>query len=162
MYNILYKILIVLIGINCLYFRHTSSIVVIPALVALGNIVAGDDVQTQVLLSTFFILLLHILNNKCIWYMTYVGLWFNGSGMHSKSLSSNLLNFFLLLIFCRVKVVIENQVLPRLLRFLTDEQTMEFIITSACWTISNIAAGNTEHVQVELVFELYFVHFFYN
>lgn len=72
--------------------RHTTPSVVQGALRAVGNIVTGDDVQTQVVL--------------------------NCSVMHC------------------------------LLHLLTSPK--ESIRKEACWTISNITAGNRQQIQVHL------------
>ncbi|KAG6531970.1 hypothetical protein ZIOFF_005807 [Zingiber officinale] len=74
---------------------HPSPSVLIPALRTVGNIVTGDDLQTQAL-SEFF--------------------------------------------------VINNQALPCLLNLLTNNHKKS-IKKEACWTISNITAGNKEQIQ---------------
>lgn len=74
-----------------LYFRHTQNNVVSAALRAVGNIVTGDDVQTQ--------------------------------------------------------VVLNCSVLPCLLSLLGSPK--ETIRKEACWTISNITAGNKNQIQVK-------------
>jgi len=80
-----YKLLLLL----CAY-RHTQQNVVSAALRAVGNIVTGDDVQTQVILN--------------------------------------------------------SQALPCLLHLLSSQK--ESIKKEACWTISNITAGNRQQIQV--------------
>lgn len=45
------------------------------------------------------------------------------------------------------QVVIENQALPCLLNLLTQNYKKS-IKKEACWTISNITAGNREQIQV--------------
>lgn len=72
-------------------FRHTQNNVVSAALRAVGNIVTGDDIQTQ--------------------------------------------------------VVLNCSVLPCLLSLLGSPK--ETIRKEACWTISNITAGNKNQIQVK-------------
>ncbi|GFZ13769.1 Importin subunit alpha like [Actinidia chinensis var. chinensis] len=69
---------------------HPSPSVLIPALRTIGNIVTGDDIQTQ--------------------------------------------------------VIIDHQALPCLLTFLTNNYKKS-IKKEACWTISNITAGNRDQIQ---------------
>ncbi|RDX94678.1 Importin subunit alpha-4, partial [Mucuna pruriens] len=69
---------------------HPSDTVIVPALLTLGNILCGDDAQTQ--------------------------------------------------------FVIDNRLLPNLLRLLTHEHKKS-IYKKACWTISNITAGNRAQIQ---------------
>ncbi|CAA2957591.1 importin subunit alpha-like [Olea europaea subsp. europaea] len=69
---------------------HPSPSVLIPALHTVGNIVTGDDIQTQ--------------------------------------------------------VIIENRALPCLLNFLAQNYKKS-IKKEACWTISNITAGNKDQIQ---------------
>ena len=57
--------------------------------------------------------------------------------------------------FSGLQVVINNQALPRILNLLTADQTKKDIVREACWTISNIAAGTKEKIQVEMVSDLY-------
>ncbi|CAA3007593.1 importin subunit alpha [Olea europaea subsp. europaea] len=71
---------------------HPSPSVLIPALRTVGNIVTGDDIQTQ--------------------------------------------------------VIIENRALPCLLNLLTQNHKKS-IKKEACWTISNITAGNKDQIQVK-------------
>lgn len=74
------------------YLRHTQNNVVSAALRAVGNIVTGDDLQTQ--------------------------------------------------------VVLDCSVLPCLLSLLGSPK--ETIRKEACWTISNITAGNKNQIQVRI------------
>ena len=74
----------------CLHCRHTMHSVVSAALRAVGNIVTGDDIQTQVILNC--------------------------------------------------------SALPCLLHLLSSSK--ESIRKEACWTISNITAGNRAQIQV--------------
>ena len=74
----------------CVMCRHTSQSVQSAALRAVGNIVTGDDMQTQ--------------------------------------------------------VVLQCMVLPCLLHLLSSSK--ESIRKEACWTISNITAGNRAQIQV--------------
>jgi importin subunit alpha-1 len=73
--------------------RHPQQNVVSAALRAVGNIVTGDDLQTQIILNC--------------------------------------------------------QVLPCLLHLLSA--TKEEIKKEACWTISNVTAGNRQQIQVSFV-----------
>ena len=57
--------------------------------------------------------------------------------------------------FSGLQVVINNQALPRILNLLIANQTKKDIVREACWTISNIAAGTKEQIQVEMVSDLY-------
>jgi hypothetical protein len=70
--------------------RHLSPSVVLLALRRVGNIAKGDDVQTQVLLHTFF--MIHVLKKH---YMIHVVIMFY-------IFSSDLVfNFFLYFVMCR-------------------------------------------------------------
>ena len=75
-------------------YRHTSQSVISAALRAVGNIVTGDDIQTQVILTC--------------------------------------------------------SALPCLLHLLSNSK--ESIRKEACWTISNITAGNRAQIQVGRAF----------
>lgn len=77
--------------------QHPSPKVLIPALRTVGNIVTGDDSQTQ--------------------------------------------------------FMIDNQVLPYLCQLLKQNHENS-IKKEACWTISNITAGNGSQIQVKVAFEL--------
>ena len=57
--------------------------------------------------------------------------------------------------FSGLQVVINNQALPRILNLLIANQTKKDIVREACWTISNIAEGTKEQIQVEMVSDLY-------
>lgn len=109
----------------CSLIRHSDYKVVSPALRAVGNIVTGDDIQTQV---------------EC-----------------NESLSSHALDLCpaLVLLECGVNVVLvsfSSQVilncaaLPCLLHLLSSPK--ESIKKEACWTVSNITAGNRAQIQV--------------
>jgi hypothetical protein len=54
--------------------RHPSPFVVLLALRTVGNIAKGDDVQTQVLLHTFF--MIHVikktLHDTCCYYVLHI------------------------------------------------------------------------------------------
>lgn len=76
--------------LNVLSVRHTDYKVASPALRAVGNIVTGDDIQTQ--------------------------------------------------------VVLNCSALPCLLHLLSSPK--ESIRKEACWTVSNITAGNRAQIQV--------------
>jgi hypothetical protein len=80
-------------------------------------------------------------------------------GHHETNPSSNLGRFTFMLIYLSYilscAVVIDNQVLPRILHLLTEDQTNKIILKEACWTISNITAGTKEQVQVEMALDLY-------
>ena len=82
---------------GCVLSRHTSHSVVSAALRAVGNIVTGDDIQTQVILN--------------------------------------------------------SSALPCLFHLLSS--TKESIRKEACWTISNITAGNRNQIQVRIMFKNY-------
>lgn len=77
-----------------LFFRHDQSNVISAALRAVGNIVTGDDVQTQ--------------------------------------------------------VVLNCSALPCLLHLLSSPR--ESVRKEACWTVSNITAGNPQQIQVRYKF----------
>lgn len=87
-------------------FRHEQNNVISAALRAVGNIVTGDDVQTQ--------------------------------------------------------VVLNCSALPCLLHLLSSPR--ESVRKEACWTVSNITAGNPQQIQVRLILlniielHLYIVH----
>jgi hypothetical protein len=51
-------------------------------------------------------------------------------------------------------VVIDNQVLPGILRLLQNQQITESIMKEVCWTISNITAGTKEQVQVKITLDI--------
>lgn len=57
-----------------------------------------------------------------------------------------------------VQFIINNQALPCLLALLTNNHKKS-IKKEACWTISNITAGNKEQIQVLLWFWLVLPHF---
>ena len=104
------------------YFRHPSPSVLIPALRTVGNIVTGDDLQTQVSNFFFFFVLIYvdtIPNFMC-----------NTDGRE-----------------ILVQYIINNGALPCLLSLLSHNHKKS-IKKEACWTISNITAGNKEQIQV--------------
>ncbi|MCL7032622.1 hypothetical protein MKW94_017421 [Papaver nudicaule] len=78
-------------------FRHPSPSVLIPALRTVGNIVTGDDMQTQ--------------------------------------------------------IIIQHQSLPCFLNLLTNNHKKS-IKKEACWTISNITAGNKDQIQAVISAEI--------
>lgn len=85
---------------SLLHHRHQEQNVVSAALRAIGNIVTGDDVQTQVVLNCSALpCLLHLLNSS-----------------------------------------------------------KESIRKEACWTVSNIVAGNPQQIQVYIYIMLLQVH----
>ena len=51
-------------------------------------------------------------------------------------------------------MVIDNQVLPGILRLLQNQQITESIMKEVCWTISNITAGTKEQVQVKITLDI--------
>lgn len=101
--------------------RHTDYKVVSPALRAVGNIVTGDDLQTQVMAT---------------WTHTEV------------ILTKNVIEYLLILcVICSIAQVILNcSALQSLLHLLSSPK--ESIKKEACWTISNITAGNRAQIQV--------------
>lgn len=101
--------------------RHTDYKVVSPALRAVGNIVTGDDLQTQVMAA---------------WTHTEV------------ILTQNVIEYLLILcVICSIAQVILNcSALQSLLHLLSSPK--ESIKKEACWTISNITAGNRAQIQV--------------
>ncbi|KAJ6288835.1 hypothetical protein OIU76_024756 [Salix suchowensis] len=48
------------------YFRHPSPSVLIPALRTVGNIVTGDDMQTQLELLSFFLIELSLVEHEML------------------------------------------------------------------------------------------------
>ncbi|KAK9206954.1 hypothetical protein WN943_017237 [Citrus x changshan-huyou] len=93
--------------------RHPSPSVLIPALRTVGNIVTGDDMQTQNVAFIIFLvkaqLVLSVISAKQI-------------------------------------CIINHQALPCLLDLLTQNYKKS-IKKEACWTISNITAGNVNQIQ---------------
>ncbi|KAJ6319021.1 hypothetical protein OIU76_014376 [Salix suchowensis] len=93
---------------------HPSPSVLVPALRTVGNIVTGDDMQTQVFVPA--------IPGE------------NGGGKLPLKL---LVDFF---------CIINTGALPCLLSLLTHNHKKS-IKKEACWTISNITAGNKEQIQ---------------
>jgi hypothetical protein len=121
---------------------HPSPSVLIPALRTVGNIVTGDDLQTQV-----------------IWHspQSYgIFEWVLSKGV-SSSLNQEQFLFVLLsgdttkLLLLLFQFIINNQALPCLLGLLTHNHKKS-IKKEACWTISNITAGNKDQIQVGSIF----------
>ncbi|KAG8479316.1 hypothetical protein CXB51_029787 [Gossypium anomalum] len=94
---------------------HPSPSVITYALLTIGHIVTGDDVQTQ--------------TKDCLGFVVkddlFSHLWAN---------------------FVTAQCVISHQVLPCLLNLLKNDYEKRIKI-AACWTISNITAGNKEQIQ---------------
>lgn len=99
-----------------LCFRHAEYKVVSPALRAVGNIVTGDDLQTQVKLSIERFPLNH----------------------HRFEAKFNMVS--------HKQVILNCSALQSLLHLLSSPK--ESIKKEACWTISNITAGNRAQIQV--------------
>lgn len=55
--------------------------------------------------------------------------------------------WFVLMWFFSAQVIINHQVLPRLMNLLANNYKKS-IKKEACWTLSNITAGNTQQIQV--------------
>ena len=110
------------------FFRHPSPSVLIPALRTVGNIVTGDDMQTQVEFNACCVV-------EAVFYFVY-----------------NMLIEFLWLI---LQYIIDHQALPCLLNLLTHNHKKS-IKKEACWTISNITAGNKVQIQVGLITKNHF------
>lgn len=100
--------------------RHNDYKVASPALRAVGNIVTGDDIQTQV---------------------RGLGGW-QGNAAPSALCPSWPSHFC----FLSPKVILNCSALPCLLHLLSSPK--ESIRKEACWTISNITAGNRAQIQV--------------
>lgn len=99
--------------------RHSDYKVVSPALRAVGNIVTGDDIQTQV--EPLFPSLMLI-------------------GLFSLTALRSLASLF------SSQVILNCSALPCLLHLLSSPK--ESIKKEACWTVSNITAGNRAQIQV--------------
>ncbi|KAJ4825104.1 Importin subunit alpha-4 [Turnera subulata] len=102
---------------------HPSPTVLIPALRTVGNIVTGDDAQTQ---KTY---------RLSLWTMLVNSLW-TGWTSPTEHFRVSLSSIY----------VIDNQVLPCLHQLLTQNHKKS-IKKEACWTISNITAGNRTQIQ---------------
>lgn len=112
------------------FYRHTDYKVASPALRAVGNIVTGDDIQTQVrsgrrrMASCGPLLLLQPQSYTL--HLSY------------KTMPNGFMFVF--------QVVLNCSALPCLLHLLSSAK--ESIRKEACWTISNITAGNRAQIQV--------------
>ena len=117
-------------GLNCVSSlfcrcRHSDYKVVSPALRAVGNIVTGDDIQTQVEFS-----MCYELTSSCCCWRTH----------RLCSLSWKLMTGV------SFQVILNCSALPCLLHLLSSPK--ESIKKEACWTVSNITAGNRAQIQV--------------
>ncbi|MBA0796242.1 hypothetical protein Gohar_007026 [Gossypium harknessii] len=109
---------------------HPSPTVLIPALRTVGNIVTGDDMQTQVWISFLADLLLSLLLFLPL-QICFVALCFFS---------------IVMLHYIPLQCIINHQSLPCLLNLLTSNYKKS-IKKEACWTISNITAGNVDQIQ---------------
>uniref|UniRef100_A0A8B9KWN0 Importin subunit alpha n=1 Tax=Astyanax mexicanus TaxID=7994 RepID=A0A8B9KWN0_ASTMX len=108
---------------------HSDYKVASPALRAVGNIVTGDDIQTQVCVCfVFFLAWVCVSVHLCSGFKL---------GLPLAPSSSFLL--------CALQVVLNCSALPCLLHLLSSAK--ESIRKEACWTISNITAGNRAQIQ---------------
>ncbi|CAN0065978.1 unnamed protein product [Hapterophycus canaliculatus] len=113
---------------------HTSPAVQTPALRTVGNIVTGDDLQTQRLMASS-------LNSRACAKQTLltcfrsVVCWFSSRRFSRFGFASGV----------HAQVIINFNALPWLLNLLSSSK--KGIRKEACWTISNITAGNKEQIQ---------------
>ena len=116
---------------------HSEVSVVQATLRAVGNIVTGDDVQTQVRrqfknFNAMYVTHFLMIDPRI---MIYMGLWdlsnFNRTECTILSL----------------QVILNCSVMPCLLSLLSGNSIKESVRKEACWTISNITAGNRQQIQ---------------
>nr|GEV25205.1 importin subunit alpha-2 [Tanacetum cinerariifolium] len=120
--------------------NHPSPSVLIPALRTVGNIVTGDDMQTQSLLpNKLMFLLLNISYSAG-------ALLHDSSAFLELSLTLNLKYVTTDWNACVAYYIINHQALPCLLNLLSNNHKKS-IKKEACWTISNITAGNKDQIQ---------------
>ncbi|KAF8401388.1 hypothetical protein HHK36_012326 [Tetracentron sinense] len=105
---------------------HPSPSVLIPALRTIGNIVTGDDIQTQIK-----------------WHYE----------MFPLSCLKDLLKEIYFVSTVLVLFIINHQALPCLLNLLTHNHKKS-IKKEACWTISNITAGNKDQIQAVIAADI--------
>ena len=106
---------------------HSEVSVVQATLRAVGNIVTGDDVQTQVYVTHFLMIDPRIMIYMGLWDLSY----FNRTECTILSL----------------QVILNCSVMPCLLSLLSGNSIKESVRKEACWTISNITAGNRQQIQ---------------
>ncbi len=131
---------------------HPSPSVLIPALRTVGNIVTGDDLQTQVVFETYS----KAVAFFCSWSFGRSCFLISIIELGLALLQTCRMNVSLSLLLCvhccnawhfLYQFVINNQALPCLLALLTRNHKKS-IKKEACWTISNITAGNKDQIQV--------------
>lgn len=111
----------------CNAHRHQSPSVLVPALRTVGNIVTGDDLQTQVIINCGALgCLLHLLTTsqkKSIKKVSFMSehLAVSGPDIHALKTCHNLPP-------CSLRICLRSE-------------------QEACWTISNITAGTKEQIQ---------------
>lgn len=135
MYILIYRNL----SVSC---RHSDYKVVSPALRAVGNIVTGDDVQTQV---NFCSHLLKCNKQAVMFFTIYLCLFF--LSISETRVWSKTVDVYFNSVCSACQVILNCSVLPCLLHLLSSPK--ESIKKEACWTVSNITAGNRAQIQVQ-------------